>query len=71
MWQNQFGECSFTGTGCGVDVQERTSLADNFAKTTASPTSLGSIMRSSVLVRPIDQPLSFPLDIHNFHEIEG
>lgn len=70
MTNNPYGESTFTGTGCGVQVQERTASADHFAQTTASPTSLGTIMRSSLLIRPMDQPLSFPLDIHNFREFE-
>ena len=71
MANSPYGESTFTGTGCGTQMQERTASADSFALTTASPTSLGSIMRSNLLVRPIDQPLAFPLDIHNFRELES
>lgn len=71
MTNSPYGESTFTGTGCGIQMQERTASANHFAQTTASPTSLATIMRSSLLVRPLDQPLVFPLDIHNFSEFEN
>lgn len=71
MSQNSLGGGAFTGTGCGVTIHEKTASANYFASTTASPSSLASIMRSSVLLRPIGEPLSFPLDTENFREVES
>lgn len=58
-----------TAFGGEVSLYGRTASGSTFAVTTASPASLGTIMRGYTLVRPLDRPLSFRCDIHNFEDV--